>query len=146
MAGCGFSVKGTLIFVSAAGPPYRGKLSKNVNSDNFAPYQFSPFTDRVMGGGGAEILFQSCAVGHLERFWHRQGRLLSDVVQPTFPLLTTALPTVQSTLRDGPEEAVMVHDLPRPCKFPSLDGCQKRFLWTHKEDDLAPHPVVGLLL
>ena len=34
----------------------------------------------------------------------------------------------------------------KPCKFPSLDGCQKRFLRTHKETDLAPHPVVGLVL
>ena len=27
-----------------------------------------------------------------------------------------------------------------------LDGCQKRFLWTHKEVDPALHPVLGLLL
>ena len=33
-----------------------------------------------------------------------------------------------------------------PCKFLSLDSCQKRFLWTHKEVDLAPHQVVGLVL
>ena len=26
------------------------------------------------------------------------------------------------------------------------DSCQKRFLWTHKEVDLAPLPVVGLVL
>ena len=32
------------------------------------------------------------------------------------------------------------------CKFLSLDGCQKRFLWTHKEAGLAPHPVIGLVL
>ena len=32
------------------------------------------------------------------------------------------------------------------CKFPSLDNCQKRFPWTHNGVDLAPHPVVGLLL
>ena len=32
------------------------------------------------------------------------------------------------------------------CKFPSLDCCQKRFRWTHKEFDLAPYPVVGLVL
>ena len=39
----------------------------------------------------------------------------------------------------------MACDMPEPCKFPSLDGCQKRFLWTHKAVDLAPHPVVGLV-
>ena len=33
-----------------------------------------------------------------------------------------------------------------PCKFPSVDSCQKRLLWTHREVDLAPHPVVGLVL
>ena len=37
----------------------------------------------------------------------------------------------------------MTCDVPEPCKFPSLDSCQKRFLWIHKEVDLAPHPVVG---
>ena len=36
--------------------------------------------------------------------------------------------------------------MPEPCKFPSLGGCRKRFLWTHKGVDLAPHPVVGLVL
>ena len=40
----------------------------------------------------------------------------------------------------------MACDMPEPCKFPSLDSCQKRFLWTHKEVDLPPHPVVGLVL
>ena len=34
-------------------------------------------------------------------------------------------------------EAVVVCD---------IDSCQKRFLWTHKEVDLAPHPVIGLVL
>ena len=33
-----------------------------------------------------------------------------------------------------------------PCKFPYLDNCQKRFLWTYKEVDLVPHPVFGLVL
>ena len=36
--------------------------------------------------------------------------------------------------------------MPEACKFPSLDSCQKRFQWTHKEVDLAPHSVVGLVL
>ena len=36
--------------------------------------------------------------------------------------------------------------MPEPCKFPSLASFQKRFLWTHKEIDLAPHPVVSLVL
>ena len=36
--------------------------------------------------------------------------------------------------------------MPEPCKVPSLDSGQKRFLWTHKEVDLNPQPVVGLVL
>ena len=43
-------------------------------------------------------------------------------------------------------EAVTVCDMPEPRKCPSLGSCQKRFLWTHKEVDPAPHPVVGLML
>ena len=37
-------------------------------------------------------------------------------------------------------------DMSKPCNFTSLDSCQKRVLWTHKEVDLAPHPAVGLVL
>ena len=40
----------------------------------------------------------------------------------------------------------MACDMPEPCKFPSLDSCQRRSLWTHKEVDFAPHQVVGLVL
>ena len=36
--------------------------------------------------------------------------------------------------------------MPEACKFSSLDSCQKKLMWTHKEIDLAPHPVVGLVL
>ena len=38
----------------------------------------------------------------------------------------------------------MACGMPKPCKFPSLDSCQKRT--THKEVDLVPHPVVGLVV
>ena len=34
----------------------------------------------------------------------------------------------------------------KPCKFPSLDSCWKRFLWTDKEAEFAPHSVIGLVL
>ena len=36
----------------------------------------------------------------------------------------------------------MACDMPEPCKFPSLDSCQKRFLGV----DLDPHPLFGLVL
>ena len=71
---------------------------------------------------------------------------LFDVVHPASPLLTVASLTVQGALRDGFGEAVMACDIPEPCKFPPIDSCQKRFLWTHKEADLAWHPVVDLVL
>ena len=57
-----------------------------------------------------------------------------------------ASPTLQRAPEDGFGEAVVSCDMPEPCKFLSLDICQKRFLWTHKEDDLALHPIVGLVL
>ena len=40
----------------------------------------------------------------------------------------------------------MACNMPKPCKFLSLDSFQKRFLWTHKEADLAVHPDAGLVL
>ena len=59
---------------------------------------------------------------------------------------TAASPTLQGALRDGFGEAVVVCDMYKPYKFLSLDSCQKRFLWTHKEVDRALLPVVGLVL
>ena len=50
------------------------------------------------------------------------------------------------TLKDGFGEVGVACDMPEPCTVSSLDSCQKRFLWTHKEVDLAPYPVVGLVL
>ena len=63
----------------------------------------------------------------------------------SIPLLTMASPTHQGALKDGSGEAVVAHDMPEPSEFLSLDSRQKRFLWTHKEVDLAPHPVTGLV-
>ena len=33
-----------------------------------------------------------------------------------------------------------------PCKFPPLDNSQRRFLWAHKEVDLAQHAVADVVL
>ena len=55
------------------------------------------------------------------------GMLTLYVVHPAFPLPTTALPTLQGALKDGFGEAVVACDMPEPCKFPSLDSCQKSF-------------------
>ena len=57
-----------------------------------------------------------------------------------------ASPNLQGAPKDGFGEAVVAFDMPEPREFPSLDSFQKRFLWTHKEVDLAPQPVVGLML
>ena len=35
--------------------------------------------------------------------------------------------------------AVVVCDMPELCKFPSLDSCQMRFLWTHNKLDILLH-------
>ena len=40
----------------------------------------------------------------------------------------------------------MAHDMPESCELPSLDGCRKTFMLTHKEVDIAPHQVAGLVL
>ena len=42
-------------------------------------------------------------------------------------------------------ERLLWRDMPEPCKFPFLDSCQERFQWTYKKDNLALHPVVGLV-
>ena len=78
--------------------------------------------------------------------WHGQGSPLFDVVNPVFSLPSTVSPTLQGVLKDGFGEAVAACDMSEPCKIPSLDSCQKKFLWIHKEVDLAPHPDVGLVL
>ena len=101
-----------------------------------------------MTDDSADSLQIFSAGGHCEQFGRGQGCPLFefDVFHPAFPLPTTASPTLQGALVDGFGEAVMACDLPEPCKFLFLDTCQKRILWTHMEVDLAPHPVVGLVL
>ena len=85
-----------------------------------------------MRDDSAEILFQSFFAGdNCEQFWHGQGSPLFDVVHPAVPLPTTASSTLRGALGVVLEEAVVVCDMPKPYEFPSLDSCQKRFLWTH---------------
>ena len=94
----------------------------------------------VTPAGQWSLLPVFSAGGPCEQFWQEQIGPFFDVVYPAFPLPTKASPTLKGALKDGFEEAVMVCGLPEPCKFPSLDSGQKRFLWTHKEIDLAPAP------
>ena len=67
---------------------------------------------------------------------------LLHVVHPVFPLPTTTSLILQGALKDGFGEAVVARDMLEPCKSPSLDSCQMRFLWTQKEGDAAPHPII----
>ena len=53
------------------------------------------------------------------------------------------LPTLQDALKDGFGEVPVACDMPKSCKFPSLESYQNRFMWTHKEVDLALHSVIG---
>ena len=57
-----------------------------------------------------------------------------------------ALPNLQGVPKDDFGEDVMACVMHEPCNFPSLDSCQKKLQWTHKEADLALHPVIGLVL
>ena len=108
--------------------------------------QFSsvPYTIGSSGGHAAERQQRSSSSlvcrRPCEQFWHGQGCPLFDVVHQAFLLPTTASPTLQGALKDGFGEAVVACDTPEPCKFPSLDSCQKRVLWTHEDIVLAPHP------
>ena len=99
------------------------------------------------GGGGdtrddsAEILFQSFLQ---EALLSSSGRDVHSLMLSIQHLLCRPRRRLPSNCLEGWfGEAVVACDMPEPCKFPSLDGCQKRF---HKEIDLTPHPAVGLVL
>ena len=87
-----------------------------------------------MRDNSAEIFFQTFLQEALvsSSGMDRDVHTLLDVVHPAFPLSTTASPTLQGALEDGFGEAVGACDMSEPCKFPSLDSCQKRLLRTHK--------------
>ena len=118
---------------------------------NISQFQFSLAPWQIGSSGGHEGHFSRdplpvfSAGCPCEQFWHGPGCSLFEAVHPVFPLPTTESPTHKGTLKDGFGKAVMACDMPEPWKILPLDRCQKRFLWTHKEVDLAPHPVVGLV-
>ena len=116
----------------------------------FCSVQFSPFIDWVLEGHEGRFSRNPLPVFSagcpFEQFRYWQECPLFDVIHPAYPLSTTASPSLQDALKDGLGEAIMACDMSETCKFPSLGGCQKRFLWTHKRAVLAPHPVVGLVL
>ena len=85
----------------------------------FSSVQFSPLTDWVIGGTWQTIRHRSSsslsAGGWREQFWHGQGCPSFDVLYSAFPLLTTALPTLQGALKHSFWGAVVVCDMPEPC-------------------------------
>ena len=116
----------------------------------FSSIQFSPWM--IRSSGVHEGWFSRnplpvfSAGGHCEQFWHGQGMFILWYCSSSISSAYHGSPTLQSALKDGFGEAVVACDMPCPCEFPSLDSCQKRFLWTHKEVDLALHPVIGVVL
>ena len=101
-------------------------------------------TDLVVGGNEGRFsrdpLPVFSAEGPCEQFWYGQGCPLFHVFHLAFHRRPRRRPPA---LKNGFGEAVVACDKPEACKFPSLDSCQKRTLM---EVDLAPHPVVGLVL
>ena len=121
------------------------KKIKRVSSVQFSPWPIGSSEGSGTWGTiqqrstSSPFIFFFFAGGPCEQFWHGQGCPLFDVrvVHSAFPLPTTASPTLQGALQDGFGEALLACDMPEPCKFPSLDSCQKRILWTHKQADPA---------
>ena len=99
-----------------------------------------------MTNDSAEILFQFFLQEALasSQAWAGMSTLRCCLCNISLPSMVS--PTLQGALKDDFGEAVVACHLPEPCKLWSLDSCQKRFLWTHKEVDLVPHPVIGLVL
>ena len=69
-----------------------------------------------MRDDSAEILFQR----FLQETLVSSSGMDRDVPSLTF--------TLQGALKDDFGETVVAYDMPKPCEFPFLDSCQKRFL------------------
>ena len=101
------------------------------NISLYMSLHFSSLVVLVIGGtcDSAEIFFQSflqeAVVSSSNMGWDVHSLMLSIQCFLCRPLSTA----LQVALWDGFEEAVMVCDMPELCEFPSLDSCQKRFLW-----------------
>ena len=78
----------------------------------------------------AEVVFQCFLLEDLVMGLGRGDHSLRLSIQH-FTLPTTASSTSEGALKDGFD--VVACDMPEPFMFPSLDSCQKRFLWTHGE-------------
>ena len=104
--------------------------------------QFSPLTDWGIGGDmkddSAEIFFQYFlheALGNSPGTGRDVHSLMLSIQH--FLCHPRHCPPSMVPWRMVSGEAVVACDMPEPCKFPSSDSCQKRFLWTHKKVDHA---------
>ena len=122
-------------------PPLPSQPSRFPGIFRYNPQKFSFSVSSVPGPTGPSVGHERrfsrdprpafSVGGHCEQFWHGQISLIFDVVHAEFPMPTTASPTLLGALKDSFGETVVACEMPEPCKFPSLDICQKRFLWTH---------------
>ena len=109
----------------------------------YGSVQLSPFTDWVVGGTWRTIQLRSSSSLFCRRpvravlAWAGMSTL---IVHPAFPLPTTSALTLQGALKDGFGKDV-AYDMLKPCKVPSLGSFHMRFLWNHKEVDLAPYNI-----
>ena len=110
--------------------------------------QFSPLTDQVIWKTWWLIRQRSSSSLFCEKplwavlawirmstLWHWPSSISSDgsiIIHPP------------PWCPDGFGGVVVVCDMSKLCECPSLDSCQKRFLWSHKEVDLSLHPAAGL--
>ena len=69
------------------------------------------------------------AGGCCNLFLHGQGCPLFDKSVQHFLCQPRHQPPSQVVLKDGFVDTVMMLDMPEPCKYLSLDSCQKRLLW-----------------
>ena len=97
-------------------------------------------------------IFVSFSAGHCEQK-KKRGKILACAGMSTLWCCLSSISFAYHSIAHPsrcPEgwfgETDLACDMPKPCKFPSLDNCQKRFLQTHKKADIALHPVVGLVL
>ena len=84
--------------------------------------------------------------GHWEQFWRGQGCPLFNVSIQHFQCQPQYCTPSQVPWRTVLERLLWCVTCPNHASFQLVTVAFKRFLWTHKEGDLARQPVIGLVL